>query len=57
MKCLSIKQPWAWAICNLPKEYRKDIENRTWNTKYRVEFLVHASKVFDTVGYERMCDY
>jgi hypothetical protein len=54
MKALSIKQPWAWAVMNLPKEYRKDIENRTWNTKHRGEFLVHASKGFDDAGYERM---
>lgn len=57
MKALSIKQPWAWAIVNLPKEFRKDIENRTWNTKYRGEFLVHASKGFDADGYDRMCSY
>ncbi len=54
MKALSIKQPWAWAIINLPEQYRKDIENRTWNTKYRGEFLVHASKDFDALGHERM---
>lgn len=54
MKALSIKQPWAWAICNLPDEFKKDIENRTWNTNYRGEFLVHASKSFDDAGYERM---
>ena len=54
MKALSIKQPWAWAICNLPREFRKDIENRTWNTRYRGEFLVHASKGVDDVGYDRM---
>ena len=54
MKALSIKQPWAWAICNLPDQFKKDVENRTWNTKYRGEFLVHASKGFDAVGYDRM---
>lgn len=57
MKALSIKQPWAWAICNLPEKFRKDVENRNWVTKYRGDFLVHASKGFDSVGYERMCDY
>lgn len=57
MKALSIKQPWAWAICNLPEAFRKDYENRTWNTKFRGEFLVHASKGFDAIGYERMCGY
>lgn len=57
MKALSIKQPWAWAICNLPEPFKKDVENRTWNTKFRGEFLIHASKGFDTTGYVRMCRY
>jgi len=43
VKALSIRQPWAWLIVN----GYKDIENRTWQTKYRGEFLVHASKTFD----------
>jgi hypothetical protein len=54
IKALSIKQPWAWGICNLPDEFKKFIENRTWNTKFRGEFLVHASKGFDADGYERI---
>lgn len=57
MKALSIKQPWAWAICNLPDPFKKGFENRTWNTKYRGEFLVHTSKRFDVNGYIRMCKY
>lgn len=40
MKTLSIRQPWAWLIIH----GGKDIENRTWHTKYRGRFLVHASK-------------
>lgn len=43
MKCLSIMQPWATYIL----EFGKDVENRTWSTKYRGPFLVHASKTFD----------
>lgn len=39
MKTLSIRQPWAWLIIH----GGKDIENRTWHTKYRGRFLVHAS--------------
>lgn len=39
MKALSIRQPWAWLIVN----GYKDIENRSWNTKYRGKVLVHAS--------------
>lgn len=40
MKALSIRQPWAWLIVH----GGKDIENRTWHTKLRGRFLVHASK-------------
>jgi hypothetical protein len=47
MKCLSIRQPWAWAIIN----GGKDIENRTWSTKFRGRFLVHASQGFDRDGF------
>ncbi len=48
IKALSIKQPWAWAIVN----GYKTIENRTWKTKFRGAFLIHASKQFDKKGYE-----
>lgn len=40
MKAISIRQPWAWLIVN----GYKDIENRSWNTKYRGPVLIHASK-------------
>lgn len=43
MKVLSIKQPWASLIAYGFKEY----EFRTWKTKYRGEFLIHASKTVD----------
>ena len=45
-RCLSIKQPWAWAILN-----GKPVENRTWLTYYRGPFLIHASKTFDHHGF------
>ena len=41
--CLSIQQPWAWAIV---RGY-KDIENRNWRTNYRGRILIHAGKVED----------
>ncbi len=40
MKALSIRQPWAWLIIH----GGKDIENRSWHTKFRGRFLVHAAK-------------
>lgn len=39
MKAISIRQPWAWLIVN----GFKDIENRSWDTKYRGMVLIHAS--------------
>ncbi len=43
MKALSIKQPYAELILS----GRKTIEIRKWNTKFRGEFLIHASKNSD----------
>ncbi len=43
MKALSIRQPWCHHILH----DGKDIENRSWPTKYRGQFLIHASKTFD----------
>ena len=40
MKCLSVCQPFA----NLIIQGKKTIELRKWNTKFRGEFLVHASR-------------
>lgn len=53
MKCLSIKAPWAWLIIH----GGKDIENRTWNTKYRGRFLVHASKGLTRKEYDEAFRY
>jgi hypothetical protein len=48
MKALSIQQPWAWLIAN----GHKPVENRTWRTKHRGAFLIHAGKKFDRAGYD-----
>lgn len=37
---LSVRQPWAWLIV----EGLKNIENRSWSTKFRGLIWVHASK-------------
>ncbi|MCB2188832.1 MAG: ASCH domain-containing protein [Deltaproteobacteria bacterium] len=39
MKCLSIRQPWASLIV----AGMKDVENRSWATKYRGPVLIHAA--------------
>ena len=50
MKCLSLKQPFA----DLLALGEKTIELRKWNTKFRGEFLVHASKNVDFDICERL---
>lgn len=46
MKVLSIKQPYAELIVS----GKKSIEIRSWNTKFRGEFLIHASLVPDKIA-------
>lgn len=41
MKALSLKQPFAELIL----QGKKKIELRKWNTNFRGEFLIHASKI------------
>jgi len=43
MKALSIKQPWAELILR----GIKDVENRSWETAYRGQLLIHAGKRVD----------
>jgi hypothetical protein len=40
MKCLSVLQPWSWAILH----GGKTVENRTWNTSHRGPLLIHTGK-------------
>jgi hypothetical protein len=47
LKALSVQQPWAWLLAH----GHKDVENRSWRTKHRGEFLIHAGKGFDREGY------
>lgn len=51
MKTLSTRQPWAHAILHLGK----DCENRTWNTNFRGNFLLHASKKINKDMLSRLC--
>ena len=41
MKALSTKQPWAWLLA----AGYKDIENRTWSTKFRGRFYIHTGLI------------
>jgi hypothetical protein len=48
---LSLKQPWAYAVLHLGKE----VENRRWRSRYRGRVIIHASRTFDPVGLEYLC--
>ena len=50
MKCLSLKQPYA----ELLVAGKKTIEIRTWNTKFRGQLLVHASKKINEEACRRL---
>lgn len=55
MKCLSIRNPWAWAIIRPDLTHSahrqqcidhgivKDVENRSWTTKVRGRVAIHVS--------------
>ena len=53
MKALSIRQPWAWLIAN----GYKDIENRTWNTKFRGRIYVHTGQRIDPNDFQRQREH
>lgn len=53
MKALSIRQPWAWLIVY----GGKDVENRSWHTKFRGRFLVHAAKGMTGFEYADACNF
>ncbi len=50
MKALSLKQPYAELVVS----GKKRIELRRWNTKFRGEFLIHASKKPDINAMKRI---
>lgn len=49
-KCLSLKQPYAELLVS----GMKTIEVRKWKTKFRGQFLVHASKNIDEKACKRL---
>ena len=53
MKCLTVRQPWAWLIIH----GGKDIENRTWRTHYTGPLLIHAAATRPTFQeYKDACE-
>ena len=49
-KCLSLKQPYAELLVS----GKKTIEVRKWKTKFRGQFLVHASKNINEEACKRL---
>lgn len=47
MKCLSVRQPWAWMLFR-----GKPVENRDWYSGYRGPLAIHASKGMTKTEYE-----
>jgi hypothetical protein len=47
VKALSIRQPWAWLIAH----GHKDIENRSWRTRFRGRVLIHAGATMTQADY------
>jgi hypothetical protein len=57
-RVLTIRQPYAWAICNL-KANPKRVENRTWRppeSLFGQVILVHAGKTFEIDGLRHIKD-
>lgn len=52
LKALSIKQPWARLILH----HGKDVENRTWQTRYRGPLIIHASQQPDRYYPDRIAN-
>lgn len=48
LRALSVAQPWATCIISKGK----NIENRSWNTKFRGYVAIHASKSIDSERFE-----
>ena len=50
VKCLSLKQPYAHLLAS----GKKTVELRKWNTKFRGQFLIHASLNIDNAACKRL---
>jgi len=46
LRALSIRQPWAWAVCAGVKR----TENRSWTTEHRGTIAIHASTSMQIVN-------
>lgn len=56
LPCLSLRQPWAWAMLE-PNGPQKDVENRVWEIKYRGPLIIHAAKGCTRREYSDACEF
>jgi hypothetical protein len=54
---LSLRQPWCVFMLDLPPQFRKTLENRDWNTSFRGDVWVHASKGLTKLEFYEACDF
>jgi len=52
MKCLSVRQPWAWLLF-----HGKDIENRSWPSSHRGPLAIQAAAGMTIDEYEDARDF
>jgi ASCH domain len=50
MKIISLRQPWASLIVH----GFKDVENRTWSTRYRGPLIIDSSLRADNIGVDEI---
>ena len=50
MKCITLHAEWAEAIFRLGK----DVENRSWSTKFKGRILIHAGKSYSVQNLEAL---
>jgi hypothetical protein len=50
MKIISLRQQWASLIVH----GFKDVENRTWSTRYRGPLIIHSSLRADNIGVDEI---
>jgi hypothetical protein len=57
MKAITVRQPWAWLLIEAPAQWRKPVENRPWETKYRGWIQIHAAKNCTQAKYDEAVEF
>ena len=46
VKCLTVRQPWAYLIVN----GHKNLENRSWSTRYRGPLVIQSARSYGSIA-------